>query len=257
MQKRADGCPAGYESTSNEISNQIPNEGEYVLSKKQQDILLAHGALACIAFVALFPVGGILIRLANFAGLIWVHTAVQIFAYVVYIAAFVLGVGMAVNAHMMSKAHPLIGIALFMILLGQPVFGWLHHKLFKKYGHRTFWSYAHLWHGRVAILLGMVNGGLGLQLAHSGESAKIAYAVITAIVGIAYIAAIFLGERRRRRRAPPNNEKSQREYSPRDLSSSEQSSMQNQGYYGRKSTRSYSTRQEVKAPRLHTYATRL
>lgn len=173
-------------------------------------ILLAHGALASLAFVGLFPVGGIVIRVANFTGLIWVHAALQILGVVTYIAAFGLGVYMATQMKMLSAAHPIIGIVLLVIVVVQPMAGWLHHRLFKKYSHRTLWSYVHLWNGRAAIVLGMVNGGLGFALASVSRGTVIAYSVVTGMVGVVYIAAIVMGEVRRRQRAVPDGEKSQR-----------------------------------------------
>jgi hypothetical protein len=195
--------------------------------------------IACIAFVALFPIGGILIRVASFSGLVWVHAALQGFGFLFYIVAFGMGVYMATTLDYMNRAHPIIGIALLIVLLFQPVFGFMHHRLFKKYNSRTFWSHAHIWHGRVAILLGMVNGGLGIQLAGNASSGqKIAYAVVAAIMGLFYIGAAIFGEIKRRRKQPPNYEKSQRgqrrqSHQLRDLSSSEEN-VQHQGYYGNK-----------------------
>ena len=75
--------------------------------------------------------------------------------------------------------------------------GQIHHVMFKKYHERTVWSYAHIWLGRVAIFLGIVNGGLGLQLADNTSTGTIAYAVVAAVAGIAYIAAIVYSEWRR------------------------------------------------------------
>ena len=238
--KRDDGCPAGYASTSSGTDNSaFQNNGAGFSISEHQQMLLAHGVLACIAFVGLFPIGGILIRLGNFTGLIWVHPALQSFAYVIYIVAFGMGVYMATQLKLMNNAHPIIGIALFVILLVQPLLGFLHHRLFKKYGHRTFWSYAHLFHGRVAILLGMVNGGLGIQLAGTASmGAKIAYAVVAAIMGIAYISAIVVGELRRRRPgAPPSYENSQNgmRLESRDASSSGNS--RNEEYYAKRQAR--------------------
>ena len=80
-QKRDDGCPSGYESIS------VSNSGFTALSpSEQKSMLLAHGVLACIAFVALLPTGSILIRLASFTGLVWVHAGLQMFAYVIYVS---------------------------------------------------------------------------------------------------------------------------------------------------------------------------
>lgn len=157
--KRDNSCPAGYKSSS--AASDDDGYQSYPGYEHYHHIIIAHAVLACFAFVFLFPIGGILIRIGNFSGCLWVHAGIQMFAYLIYIIAFGMGVYLATSFHKINSAHPIIGIALFMILLGQPIFGWLHHRLFKKYGHRTFWSYMHLWHGRVAVVLGMINGGLG------------------------------------------------------------------------------------------------
>lgn len=173
-------------------------------------ILIAHGVLASLAFVILFPAGAIAIRLASFPGVVWLHAAFQIFAYLVYIAAFGLGVYMATQMNLLDSYHPIIGILVFVLIFFQPILGFLHHVLFKKYNHRTLWSYAHIWVGRIAVTLGIINGGLGLKLADSMElSSKggmIAYGVIAALVWLTWVAAMFIGERRRKRalaNAPP------------------------------------------------------
>jgi len=214
MKRADDSCPAGYSSSSDgKASFENNGFGGLTLSQEQR-MVTAHAVMACLAFVALFPIGGTLIRLANFTGLVWVHAAVQVLGFIVYIIAFGLGVMIASRGGYMMEAHPIIGIALFVVLLFQPVFGLLHHRLYQKYQHRTLWSYAHLSVGRIAILLGMVNGGLGLQLAGASKSAKSAYAVIAVVVGLIYILAVVFGELKQKRRSsasPPTYERSQRE----------------------------------------------
>lgn len=168
----------------------------------QETILLAHGVMASLAFVGLFPIGGILIRVASFTGLVWVHAALQIVAFIIYIVAFAMGIWLAINGRYLTNAHPIIGIVLLIILLAQPLGGWLHHRAFKRYGRRTTVSYAHIGIGRIAIILGMINGGLGLQLAGNQEqSSIIAYAAVAAVMGFLYLASIFYGERKRKRSA--------------------------------------------------------
>jgi hypothetical protein len=63
--------------------------------QQQKRMIVAHGILAALAFVVLFPAGAISIRLCNFPGIIWLHAAFQVFAYIVYLAAFGLGVYIA------------------------------------------------------------------------------------------------------------------------------------------------------------------
>lgn len=67
------------------------NFGSFNLSHYHM-IVTTHAVLACLAFAFLFPVGGIMIRLASFRGLWLVHGLFQIVAYILYIAAFGLGI---------------------------------------------------------------------------------------------------------------------------------------------------------------------
>lgn len=184
---------------------------------QQRTMLVAHGVLASLAFVILFPAGAIAIRLASFPGVVWFHAAFQIFAYLVYVVAFGLGVYIASGMEMLDHHHPVIGIVVFVLVFLQPIFGFLHHSLFKKYQSRTFWSYAHIWVGRIAVTLGIINGGLGLQWADtmnlSSRGGIIAYAVIAVVVWLAWVAASVIGERRRARKladAPPKYEQRER-----------------------------------------------
>jgi len=78
-----------------------------------------------------------------------------------------------------------------------PALGVLHHKLFKQYQRRTFWSYAHIWLGRSVITLGIINGGLGFLLANNTRSGPIAYGIIAGIMWLLYITSAIVGERRR------------------------------------------------------------
>jgi hypothetical protein len=112
----------------------------------------------------------------------------------------------------------------FICLFVQPIFGFLHHSLYKKYQSRTFWSYSHIWLGRAAITLGIVNGGLGFKLADSmnmsSKPGMIAYSVIAAIVWLVWVIAIVLGEARRRRAkrdGPPKYSESPRSNSGRAM----------------------------------------
>ena len=178
---------------------------QYIPSKA----ITAHAVLAALAFVILFPSGGILIRLGSFRGLWLVHGLLQIFAYIVYIAAFGIGIWMVKSAPAQAgvwhNAHPIIGTILFVVLFFQPFLGFLHHIMFKKHSRRVVWSYGHIWLGRIIITLGIINGGLGLRwakmtrFAAPSNGAVIAYAVIAAIMWLVYVASAIYGEIKRSR----------------------------------------------------------
>lgn len=175
----------------------------------RQKILIAHGVLAALAFVLFFPVGSILIRLGSFRGVWLVHGIFQLFAYIVYIVAFGLGVWMVNNIpyNLLDYYHPIIGIVVFVLLFFQPILGFVHHVKCKKHSRRTVWSYGHLWLGRIVITLGIINGGLGMLLASDApaflafrptKGQIIAYGVVAGIMWLAWVAAAIVGERRRK-----------------------------------------------------------
>jgi hypothetical protein len=173
-------------------------------------ILIAHGVLAALAFVIFFPVGAILIRLGSFRGVWLVHGIFQLFAYIVYIVAFGLGIYMVNNipVNLLGRYHPIIGIIVFVLLFFQPILGFVHHLQFKKHSRRTIWSHGHLWLGRIVITLGIINGGLGLLLASDApvsfrptRSQIIAYGVVAGIMWLLWVASAVIGERKRAKAA--------------------------------------------------------
>ena len=56
---------------------------------------IAHGSIMCLAFVIFFPSGSLLIRLGHFKGVVYVHAAIQMFAYAMALAGLGLGVYVA------------------------------------------------------------------------------------------------------------------------------------------------------------------
>lgn len=99
-----------------------------------------------------------------------------------------------------ANAHPIIGIVVFAMLLVQPLLGYIHHRQFKRYQKRKVASHLHLWDGRIAIVLGIVNGGLGLRLAGAREELKLAYTIVAAITGGSWVVLALLSECRRGRK---------------------------------------------------------
>jgi hypothetical protein len=163
-------------------------------------ILLCHGVLASIAFLVLFPAGAVVMRLGSFKGLVWIHASIQLLAWMVFVTAFGLGLYYGLQINIMSEAHPIIGIVLLVLVTVQPLLGWVHHRQFVRTGCRTAVSQGHIWIGRVAIVLGMINGGLGLKLARTSTRYVIAYSVVAGIMGLVYVTSIVVGELGRSRR---------------------------------------------------------
>lgn len=81
----------------------------------------------------------------------------------------------------------------------QPIFGWLHHMHYVKHQRRGVISHVHIWYGRLLIILGIINGGLGLQMAGSPTRFVVAYCVVAALMTVMYLCSVTFGIFRKRR----------------------------------------------------------
>jgi hypothetical protein len=75
-------------------------------------MIVAHGTLAALAMVVFFPFGAISIRLFSFSGLVWVHAGIQVLGYLIYIAAFGLGVYIATKGNYVSLSNSPVSLVL-------------------------------------------------------------------------------------------------------------------------------------------------
>lgn len=89
-----------------------------------------------------------------------------------------------------SNAHTIIGTVTGVLVITQVFVGFIHHFRFRKTQRKTLWTAFHIWYGRVIILLGIINGGLGLQLAANTTAGEIAYGVVAGVVGLGYITTV-------------------------------------------------------------------
>lgn len=93
-----------------------------------------------------------------------------------------------------KNTHTTLGTIVVVLLILQPFIGLTHHLRYKKTQRRGIWTRIHRWYGRALIILGMINGGLGLQLANNTTGGKIAYGVIAGISGSAFLGLIVWSE---------------------------------------------------------------
>ncbi|KAL7931866.1 hypothetical protein V8C35DRAFT_329235 [Trichoderma chlorosporum] len=133
-----------------------------------------------IVFIVLYPLGAISVHLPIEQipylrntylrnKIMAIHAPIQILALVMMIGGMALGIRIGRFAGFLGnpiQAHVVIGLlTVSTIILFQPVLGLLQHRYFKKTGRKSIFAYVHRWIGRVAIILGMINSGLGFQLA--------------------------------------------------------------------------------------------
>jgi len=153
---------------------------------------MAHAIMAPIAFVLFFPFGAIAIRIMSFRNLVWFHAGWMVFTYIVVLASMGMGVWIAVATDQIDTIHSIIGLVVVGSLLLQPVTGLVHHLLYKHRGRPNGATYPHIWWGRAVITLGIINGGLGLQLTENTTNGAIAYGVVAGFMWLLWMAVILL-----------------------------------------------------------------
>ncbi|KAK4193314.1 hypothetical protein QBC35DRAFT_511231 [Podospora australis] len=155
--------------------------------KSAATILAAHGIIAALVMAVLYPLGSLLMPLL---GKWWVHGAWQVIAFALMWAAFGLGVQSAKDRGILfSQTHTILGTVVIAFFGIQPALGYYHHLQYVKTQSRGAVSYVHIWLGRILMLLGVINGGLGLQLSQERNSLVVAYSVVAGIIYACYIFA--------------------------------------------------------------------
>lgn len=176
---------------------------------KADRTLLAHGVIMAISWLFLLPLGAAFIRFLaqTFPRPVplYAHASIQFLTFILALVGFGLGISTSnQNGRHFYADHQRLGVAIIILFFLQAPMGWIHHVNFVATGERGFWSHAHVWNGRLVILLGIVNGGLGLHLAGIKKKISgvvvgrvehkwvVAYSVVAAIVGVAYIGGLIV-----------------------------------------------------------------
>ncbi|KAL4757154.1 cytochrome and DOMON domain-containing protein [Aspergillus foveolatus] len=171
-------------------------------------MLIAHGFIMSITFVLLFPFFGLLVAIPVHGVVAKVHAPLQTFTLFSVIAGMGLGLKMGTDGDILDHAHPILGlIVVGLLILLQPAMGLLQHLHFRRTGKKSIFAILHRWLGRLAIILGIITGGLGFNLVgidsspYTPKSAVIAYSVIAGVMGLVYVAVQVLRTIRERARS--------------------------------------------------------
>ncbi|KAJ5907367.1 Alpha/beta hydrolase fold-3 [Penicillium taxi] len=157
---------------------------------------VAHGVLMSVAFLIFFPCSALTLLVFSNSHIVAIHGILQILTLAVSLVGMGLGIAMAKKIRQMAHYHIVIGfVVLGGLTLLQPAMGLLQHRHFSKTGGKGPFAYSHRWFGRIMILVGVVNVGLGFQFTGVGEpdaprSVVIATSVIAGVVFIVYILTI-------------------------------------------------------------------
>lgn len=154
----------------------------------------AHALLMILAFLIMMPSGILILHLFDSVRWHWVNQALATF-----VALVGGGVGISLSmGYNQSKhyntSHQIIGIALLVLLIGQAFIGYLRHSIFMRTGNSPSFYMVHRYLGAVLIIVGIVNGGLGLRLTFNNRYYTL-YATVSVSVLIIGIALLYLKKR--------------------------------------------------------------
>ncbi|RYP04208.1 hypothetical protein DL764_004598 [Monosporascus ibericus] len=171
-------------------------------------ILTAHWVIMFIVWLILFPLGSVLMPL--FGNWIF-HATWQSVTFVLMWVGFALGRFAFNRFGETGSTHTNFGTVIVCLMVLQPIGGYMHHRYFLQHKRRGAISHVHIWYGRALMLMGVVNGGLGIRWAADGEirgsPLMIAYSVVAAGMAVIYLGGKGFGVARRRRRGAAAAEK--------------------------------------------------
>ncbi|KAK4442821.1 cytochrome b561/ferric reductase [Podospora aff. communis PSN243] len=159
---------------------------------KVPSLATAHGTSMGLAFVVFFPLGALLVRFINSKHTVWIHAFCQLIGLALTIAGLATGIRMAkIIDRLHNNAHTILGTIVVAALFLQPFIGYFHHRRYIRTQTQSIWGTVHVWYGRALLFLGIINGGLGLQLAKGSpaysEAGMIVYSVLAGLSGVSLL----------------------------------------------------------------------
>ncbi|KAK5129832.1 hypothetical protein LTR08_002769 [Meristemomyces frigidus] len=158
-----------------------------------------HAFVMCLTFVIIFPLGALLLKLLHRVRL---HAIVQTVGLVLVTMATAGGIVISTQynrSRHFASAHQVLGILLFLALLGQLGLGIVHHRIFKKEQRPTLLGKIHRYLGPVAIAVGVINAPIGFVFAGNPHLC-LPYVIVLVIVAVVFFGVRFCVQRRAARR---------------------------------------------------------
>ncbi|KAI7509429.1 hypothetical protein KC347_g5237 [Hortaea werneckii] len=148
--------------------------------------LPAHAALMCLAFILIFPLGALLLRILQS---VLCHGVAQVVGVLFVLVGFGMGVHLSHHYNRsrdFNSGHQVLGLIIFATIFIQLGLGIIHHLIYRRTKQPTIISKFHLVLGPLLILLALINGGLGFNLAGNHHD-NIPYGIVVAVVAITFI----------------------------------------------------------------------
>jgi hypothetical protein len=99
---------------------------------------------------------------------------------------------MLTEEQLFNCAHTVFGTVIVCLFFVQPLLGLLHHRQYLKLGKRSYFGLGHIWYGRILIICGVINGGLGLQLAANTTNGEVVYGIVAGAMFVLYVLVILV-----------------------------------------------------------------
>jgi hypothetical protein len=165
-----------------------------------------------IVFLFLLPSVALTVYLPFPMKIRLIHAPLQVVDIILLIAGLVLGLNLGRPIGFTTGYHQVIGYCVLGILFSlQPLLGLLQHSHYTRTKERSIFGVFHRWLGRLAILLGIINGGLGfMQTGPVGSTyvprwSVIAYGIAAGLMFLLHVAVV-LGSGFMKRRAERRSE---------------------------------------------------
>ncbi|TVY59672.1 hypothetical protein LSUE1_G008754, partial [Lachnellula suecica] len=179
----AAGSSSDTDAGSSSSSQEIGTSGDTINAYSK-----AHGIIMGLVVVILFPLASLFMRVVRHP---WIHAGMQLFNLAAMIAGLGLGVKLAqFTDQLWNNTHTRFGVAIVALFLLQPFLGLAHHFTWQKTKSRNSFSHLHIWYGRILIILAVINGGLGLQLAANTRNGEIVYGVLAGVMAVVYVVVV-------------------------------------------------------------------
>jgi hypothetical protein len=181
-------------------------------------IRTGHAIVMSLVFLVLIPFAALTLYLPYTKKVPHIHAPLQVLSIILVIVGLALGVQLAKPLGLTTGYHQVIGYVVVAIMLSaQPILGLLQHLHFRNTGTRSGMGVGHQWLGRIVILTGVVNGGLGMrQSGPVGDGwvpsyAPVAYSIVAAAVSLIYIGVV-VGTALRKKNVRPTEKYDRRGY---------------------------------------------
>ena len=169
----------------------------------------AHAAIMAAVFLVFFPLSALTLYLPTANRVRYVHAPLQAISIILMIVGLAIGVKLGKSVEELDGYHQIIGYVLVAVLIGgQPALGIYQHLYYHRTGGHSPLGTVHKWMGRVAILVGAVNGGLGfMQSGPVGSEyvpnySVVVYSIVAVVVFFIYILVVVMTKWRSSRNNP-------------------------------------------------------